>query len=363
MATVFKYPLLENRSYIPTSSVSSLQASTDKDCVDVTLSCENGLNGDIEEFFSARLYAFNNTVELTDFGSLIEEYFRKQDKVADTVTVKFDNASIDAHFLYCEWIQPTSFDPFSCLFVASHVQRVHQDSIISMAAVDRGAATPFVIKAAGHRASDDALVVVSKSEFRSFNQAATIYFHVYDILRWALNMTDAEVGEDLRDVLYFSIEYGGIQKMCYIVPAPAYLTLSFRNIFNVQEFLDVVGILTSKTEVDRDTAVCSGISRHYNRSVSRSYSLQSEPLTQDELASFEQLIASHHVSLRIDDDDFDILITDHTCEPSSDNESLTSVKFSWQFSDRRPRMFDTAFNGILPQRRRVFDDTFSLAYE
>lgn len=317
----------------------------------------------METFFSTSLYAFGNEVELADVGSLVEEYFRKRNKMADMITIVFDGISMDVHFLYCEYNMPDAFDPSNTFFLASMVQRVHQDSIVSIAAYNHGSATPFVIKAVGHKTTDDTLAVVQKSEPKGFNQEGIAYFGVYEIIKWALNMSDDEVGEDLRDVLYFSIEYAGIQKMCYIVPAPAYLTFSFRNIFNVEEFLDVVGVVTTKTDVSRDIAVCNGSSKHYDRYINRTYQVETEALTSDEVAMFEQFIASHCVRMYLEGNDYDIIITDHTCEPNSSDETLSTIKFTWRFAEQRPRIFDSLVNGILPSRRRIFDETFSPEYE
>ena len=362
MATNFIHLNLEHRQYVPTSSVSSIRAYTDKERIDVSLVCENGLNGEVEVFFSTQLYAFNNIVELTDVGSLIEEYFRKRNKVYDIISIEFDDIAMDVHFLYCECIIP-EFDPNSCFFIASHVQRVHQDSTISLSAVNHGSATPFTIKAVGHRASDDVLGVVSGNITRDFNREGIVYFAVSDIVRWAMNMTDEKVAEPLRDVLYFSIEYCGLQKMCYIVPATAYLTFSFRNIFNVEEYIDVVGVMTTKTEVSRDTAVCNGIAKQYNRSIDRTYQIRTEPLTADDVAVFEQFIASHSVTLWHEKNDYNVIITDHTCEPATDNDALTTIQFTWRFTDRRPHIFNSVVNGVMPTRRKIFNETFSPEYE
>lgn len=363
MATQFINSYLDGAQYVPTYSVSSIRASTEKERIDVSLVCENGADGEIETLFSTSLYSFGNVVELSDVGSLVEEYFRKRNKVADIISIVFDSISIDVHFLYCEYALPDTFDPQNSFFIASHVQRVHQDSTIAISAVNHGSATPFVIKAVGHRISDNNLAVTEKSVQRGLNREDTAYFSVYEIIRWALNKTDDDAGENLRDVLYFSIEYFGIQKMCYIVPAAAYLTFSFRNIFNAKEFLDVVGVVTAKTDVSREIAVCNGSPKQYDRYVNRTYQVETEPLPPDEVAIFEQFIASHHVCLYLEGNDFDIIIDDHTCEPSSADDALTTIKFTWRFAEQRPRIFDSIVNGIMPTRRKIFDETFSPEYE
>ena len=363
MATNFIYPDIEDKEYVLTSSVSSIQATTDKDHLDVSLMCESGLDDEPEVFFSTSLYAFNDVVELADVGSLIEEYFRKRNKVADRVSVIFDNVSMDVHFLYCENTMPDSFDHNSCFFTTSHVQCVHQDSIISLSAVNRGEAVQFKIIAAGNRKTNGDISIVSFPMQQLFNREDTVYFAVPDIIRHALNMTDQKVEDDLADILYFAIEYGSIRKTCYLEHADAYLTFSFRNIFNVEEFIDVVGTMTAKTEVSRDIAVCNGLSKQYNRAVERTFRVMTAPLDNSHVAALEQFIASHRVALYHEGQKYDVVITDHTCEPSNDDESLNTISFTWQFAGQRPHIFDHFVNGIMPTRRKIFDDSFSLEYE
>lgn len=363
MATSFIDNYFDGTQYMPTSLMTNIRANTDKNKIDVSLSCENGAGGDIETFYSTTLYAFNNVVELSDVGTLIEEYFRLRHKVADMITITFDDASIDAHFLYCEYAMPDAFDVSNTFFLASMVQRVHQDSMVTIAAYNHGIATDFIIKAVGRHSYDDNLGVVTRKVQRSLNNESSAYFSVAEIIKWALNQSDEEAGDELRDVKYFSIEYAGVQKMFFIVPAPAYLTFSFRNIFNVEEYIDVVGEITTKTEVSRDTAVCNGRSRQYDRNVSRSYEVQTEPLTSEEVSVFEQFLTSYEVLMYLEGNNWDVIITDHTCEPSSDDDKLTTVKFTWRFADKRPRLFDSAFDGIMPTRRRIFTEQFSPEYE
>lgn len=360
MATVFTTYFGEN--YYPTSSIDTVRATTDKDRVSVEIFCENGVGGDIETFYTTTLYAFNGVVELSDVGSLIEEYFRLRGKVVDTITITFDEATLDGIFLYCEYGTDIDFDPDNMLFVAATAQRVHQDSTVVMASYDHGSDSPFTIKAVGHRASDGTLAVVTKKKYNNlYNNSC--WFGIYSIVRWALNLTSEEAGEDLSDVLYFSIEYGGLQKLCYIVPAAAYLTFEFNNIFNVQEFIDIVGTMTTKTEVSRDTAVCGGKSVQYDRNVTRTFQVETEPVPSEEIPMFEQFLTSHTIYLNLSGEEYPVIITDHTSEPSNDDGSLTTFKFSWRFADRRPMIFNTLVNGIIPVRRNVFTDTFSPEYD
>lgn len=363
MATKIITPDPVGDRFVLTSILQSIKATTDKDCVDVSMTCEAGLNGAPETFYSATLDAFDRVVEIFDAAVLIEDYFRMRQKVADIVTVTFDDVAVDIPVVYCEYAMSDSFDPENTFFIASAAQRVHCDSIVAIAGYNHGYDTPFIIRAVGHREADGRMAVVEKSEFRDLDQENTTYFHVADIIKWALNQSELEAGEDLRDVMYFSIGYAGAQKMCYLVPDPAYLTFSFRNIFNVREYIDVVGEITTKTDVSCEMAECNRVNKQYDRKVSRTYQVQTAPLTADEIPVLEQFIASHAVCLFLDGTEYEVIITDHTCEPSTDDEALTTISFTWRFAARRPRIFDSGINGIMAAGRNIFDNTYSSEYE
>lgn len=365
MATESITPSLTGVPYFPTCLTPTFTAKSDLIAVPASLSCENGANGDPETFFSTTLYAINGVVEFSDVGSLVEEYFRRHAKVAENITISIGgSASMDVQFLYCEYTQPDEFDATNSFFVATHAQRVHEDSTITIAAVDHGSATLCKFRAVGHREFDNVLSVVEWSETLKLGLFdCSARFSVYSIIETALNRTDIDVGDDLRDILYFSVEYGGIQKMFYVVPAQSYLTFSFRNIFNVEEFIDIVGVITTKSEVNRDIAVCDGKSKQYDRSVERSYQVETEPIPAGEVPMFEQFLASHLVQMYFSGEPYDVCITDYTFDPSSADDVMPTAKFSWRFADRRPRIFESGVNGILPTRRKIFDDTFSPEYE
>lgn len=360
MATEFKDIPFNGEQYFLTSRATSVKASTDQKKVSVALMCESGLNGETETFFSTVLYPFNGEVELSDVGSIIEDYFRDRHKVASMVTIQFDAVSVDALFLYCEYDMPDVFDPAATFFLSSMAQHVHQDSIITIAACDHGSDSEFIIKAVGHLEDSEELGVFTKSVSRILDNEYSTRFEVCQIIGWAIAPDND--GITLRDVLYFSIEYGGIQKTFFIMPSPAYLTFSFRNIFNVEEYIDIEGVLKTKSEVLRETAICKGVTQFYDRKVSRSYEIQTIVSSAD-VPMYEQFLVSHDVKLYLEGNEWDVVISDFTCEPSSEDDELTTISFIWIFANSRPRMFDTDFNGIIPSRRRIFDYNFSPEYE
>lgn len=360
MATIILNISADPDQIFLTSQLSVIRAHTDKPKIDVSLSCTGSNGPDPINLYSSTLYAFDGMVELTDAASLIEEYFRKHHRVIDTITVAFDTATVSFQALYCEYSLPDTFDAGSSLLLATTTQRVHQDSTVTIAYYSPLPDVPVTIKAVGHTLADDTIAAITTTRSPLF--AGNIaYFSVADIIQWAIS--DDGSHTPLRSVMYFALEYAGTQKMFYIIPAAAYLTFSFRNIFNVPEYIDIVGDIVTKTDVSRDSTVCSRRLVQYDRTVTRSYEITTEAIPREELPLFEQLLASHEIKIHLDGQSYDILITDHTCEPSSSDEQLANVKFTWRFADTRPRLFSSSFDGIMPSRRRIFDDTFSPEYE
>ena len=360
MATYSFDELLDSEQYFLSSMLSSVMAMTEETKIFVSLTSA----GENDTFFSTYLYAYNGVVVLEDVGALIEEYFRRRHKVSDLITLTFGNQSVDVNVMYCEYSLPDDFNPQSAFLVAASAQQVFHESVVAIAVADTSMDSEFTIRVAGHDSDDDIITVISKKMSAVFNQEKTAYFNVYDIIEWALAPADGDDDHtQLRDVICFSLEFAGIQKTCFLASSSAYLTFSFRNIFNVKEYIDVAGVMTRKTEVSRDTAICAGNARQYDRAVSRSYEVQSAPVPAEQIAIWEQFVASNELTLILGGKEYEAIISEHTCEPSTDDENLCVVKFSWRFAHVRPRLFDSSMDGVMPQRRSVFNDSFSAEYE
>ena len=361
MATTITSKTFEDGYYIPTYRIGSIKGTTDKTSITAKLSCEQGLNGNIETFFSTTLYAFSGNVELADVGRLIEEYFRLRNYASSTITIEFDDVSMDIHCIYCECDLGVDFYPQKSLFSMLDVQRVHADSAITFACRNTGS-NNFAVKMVGHKA-DGSLGVLEGTFTRTFTrESATI--SVSSVIAYATNSSNYEVGDDeLVDVLYFSVSYGDLQKVYYIMKDPEYLTFNFTNMFNIPEYLDVVGKVKTKTEVSRDTAVCLGVSVQYNQETTRSYEVETAPMTDAEARSFFQLLASRDIYIVANGDEFQVLVTDLTCEHSNDPDSLPTVKFTWRFADRRPALFGGDIAAMLYTKGNIFTEQYSIEFD
>lgn len=357
MAIAFLQAPYFSKPYVLTSEARSIGVSTDADSLAVSLSC----NG--ETFFSVVLYAFDGVIELYDPGALVEDYFIRKNLICELVTVQFGSMSRNITFLYCENVMPPSFNPARDLLISSSAKRVHADSQITVAALPKVPYLPFVFKAVGHDPEGN---IASVQFSQNINLATAKYTNVSVamIVDAATGKTaNANIASPLADVLFFSIKNGGGLAMFYITPSPAFLTFRFRNIFNVPELLDVEGVMKIKSETSRQNARCSGDIVQYDRSTDRTYEVDTGPLPADEVESLVQLISSHSVQLFVDGTYYDVVIDDHTCEDSTDDDALTVIKFTWRFKGSRPVIFNSSMFGIMSRARGVFSDEFSPEYE
>ena len=349
--------------YYPTSALHSISAETNNFKVDITVLHQMATDEypDLppREIFATTLYPNNGTVELSDAGSLIERYFKQQGLVVGWIIFRFDESEIRVHSLYCERVVSDSYDPFSEFFLSTPVQRVYSDSFITLAVADRE--LPFSFAAVGYDENGD-LEIARWAESPRMPQC-TAEYSVAEILSQAFNaQTDGE--RRLSDIRYFSVRYGDIQKMFYIASAPSHLTFAFRNHYNVKEFVDIVGVMNTKTEQEVSHATCSHRIASYDRSVTMTYEIQTEALPAAEFPLFEQFLTSSTVELLSDDGRWvPVIISDFSCESSSDDETFSSIKFEWTFADDRPRVYRSVLNGIMPSRRNIFNPSFSAEYE
>lgn len=356
MSTTF-ITILPEESPVLTSQLTSVKARTDKSKVQVKVVRDP--SGDSDDFFSTTLYAFNGIVELSALGRLLEERFIAKDRIYDEISITIDGMESVFTAIYCEYVLGADFDYAGCFWSASASGIVHSDSCVCLAHWNNGAAS-YRVKVVG--IGPDGRIAMVERDFTRNQSSLWVSFSVSEILRFALNQSDVETNDAIAKVSYFAISYGDMQKIFYVVDDPQYLLFRFRNIFNAPEYLDVVGTVKRKTVADRDTAVCSGLTRHYNRVVNRTYEVSTGPLTLDQARAMEQLIASHKVELCTDDADYDILVTDHTCEVDNDDTSLTSMKFTFRFAEERPTFIDSDMDVFCHATSKTFSDHFTAEF-
>ncbi len=342
---------LAERSICVTSAIGRIDVSTDAPSVRMFMS----VNG--KEFYSSLLYAYNGTVSLFDAGFLIESYFRANSLYRANVTIKavcssdssvFDSMTIDC--LHCTHVVPDSFDATKIFFSCLRTQRVAHDAKFRLYGPMAGGTSVIVnvvgLDPAGNPTSGT-VYTMSDDGFIDVNIPA-----------W----TSSVVANTAIDTpIMMSIRCSGLEKSLFIVQDPEYMTFSFRNCFNVPETIFLPGKSVMKPEVSSDDAVCSGRTIQYNRVLSRTYEFTSGPLTRYEAAALAQLLESYATAVVVDGNAYEIVITDHSTEISSDASSLNVLKFSWQFADRRPHLFGDDLDPLL-YSSQIFTEQFQQQY-
>ena len=172
----------------------------------------------------------------------------------------------------------------------------------------------------------------------------------------------------------YSVHAGQRAFTFYVQDHEPPLSLYFRNAFNVYERCDLQAVTTHKAKSDRSIAVTHRLSTFYNQQNEKQYEVETSGLTLEQARWIEQLFYSHDVRMAtrrtefteratsaalgnsgtsselhslargFSEDDFGnynpqympiVLITDFTCEIHDEDGELNTVKFTYQYQDRR----------------------------
>ena len=172
----------------------------------------------------------------------------------------------------------------------------------------------------------------------------------------------------------YSVHAGARAFTFYVQRHEPPLSLYFRNAFNVFERCDLQAVTTHKPKVDRSIAVTNRISTFYNQQNEKEYEVETSGLTVEQAKWIEQLFYSHDVRMATKREAFaeratsaalgnsgtssellslargfseetygsynptympQVLITDFTCEIHDEDGELNTVKFTYQYQDRR----------------------------
>lgn len=357
MATEFEHNVYIDQGMALTSQLGKVAATTDQDYVSCVIYYIRPDSKEQQIYWSV-LYPSEGRVEISDVGMLIETYFRSIGIPYGNIKIKFGETYAILEVLYCEVTKPAAWDFTEQLWIASHVQRVHYDSIVEIYALEN-LREDGLIKIIGRKQSDGSIGVLEHIEQTPFFQQGYYRLDVRNEVDWAFGRTTNAPEAPLSDVAMLSFEYMGSQVLLYLMDDTEYLTFEFRNIFNCPERVDICGTVKVKTEIDRKEAVSGGSMLQYDRKVTRSYEVETEALSEEDAKRVVQLIASHTAAVLIDGEFRKIIITDETCESSNDDESLTTYKFTWQFADRRLLDWDAA----MPTHDGIFTQEYTEEYE
>lgn len=348
------------------SALGDLAVVVDGEYVDVKLSTTGSV------ILSERYYAYGGEVMLCDLGSLIEAEMRKSGQsYADfTLSVYTDTDGNKADscvllILYCDRltvcsdIQKFLSENFLTTLSYRRVAPGSTESLFFFA--EKGESVAYTISHRYRKSGSEALYHHSFTvdAGKTASSASVVQINIAQSSVIADAAAHAAVRVSDISLLSFTV-YLGQRSITFIIDhslgsdPSAHGSFIFRNCFNALEVATLAAVTTAKTDVDRSTAIVNGRSWFYNQSATKSYEVETAPLTSDESEWIDQLFTSHE-TFRIEPDptnEYDplvlaaVLITDSTCEIQDGDEKLNKVKFTWRYADNRPLVRLSASPGI-----------------
>ena len=319
-------------------------------------------NQSYDYIFHEFMWVNGTSLTLFDIASLIEADMKKHDWIlADYTFNVFNDTESDSfsvNVLYCESFSTAGVDPdkFPSEFFLTKAgeKRISPDFSFSVYFYsEKSTAETFELKCLyRYKDSQDILSFTT----RGYSVGSAKIFHIdlssKLILQW---MVSARISTNDLEIVSLAVDCGG-RYMAFFVDKSLIngQTFFFKNIFNAWDFLTLPALTSEKTDVERSLANIGAKSIFYDKNVSKSYEVQSGPITTEEADLIAQLVASHDVYRISNETIFPILITDSDCSVN-DGDEMQSVKFIWRYADNRPnielpseleRIFTSEFNKV-----------------
>lgn len=321
----------------PSSAIESLVFESDSDRILLSLMCGS------DEFYSAVLYTCDGVVTAERIDRAIGDYMLANSLHRAVITVRAmppDMPSVMAlmnvDVLYCAYTLPEGFDLSAAFHTLLQTQRVPPSAVLKVYGdMQVGADVSFRISGVKADGTFDSCEMTGSAS------DGFVSVDIGSMSQWAA------LNAYMSKVTMVSLFYGDAVKSFVVVDMPSFVEFRFRNCFNCPESVFVSGISEMVTDVSTDMAVCNGRAMQYNRSVTRSYEHTTAPLTRLEAAAVSQLVESHASEVCVGGEYYPVLFTDHELKVSNDDSTINSAKFTWRFSDSRPRLFGDSLSPLL----------------
>lgn len=316
------------------ADVPDMVLHSDAGVVNVVIRSQNGT-----QLLNETYYTTNNLLTITDLPSLFEQYMQTNELTVCEFTIlavdSFKGMVVTTlSVLYCER-HTFSFDAARDFLTPASVRHVPQVADYLLYFIPDGSNLNGTISA---------LVRVNgqvRSHVMSVRQNANGSLRYVSISHTDL-MADCAKANGVSpwavSLISYTVSVAGKTAVAIIDDKLTAADLFiYRNCFNVPECIWLGGVTTEKTEVKRSEAVINGVTRQYDRRVSKTYTLESWPITHMATEQVSQLVASHTVmrpmagSLQAR-----VIITDSTCEMADSDEDLNTVKLTWRYDKSRP---------------------------
>ena len=325
------------------SAIPDLAINTDGDG-----EVEIALTSDGSEVFSASYFPYNRQIKVFDLRSVVEMYMRENDSSLMDFAISATASSVTHQLCSFKVVYlEHRFDGDIAEFLRNNFLTNTSSKRTSEKAVehlhfflDAGEQTSIRYEIVTRQGEEEPRLTVIKQQM-VVPQTATII--MVEVSCLAIREM-ASLDEDTK-LLAYSVHIGQRAFTYYVSQHEPQVMLYFRNAFNRFECCQLEAVTTQIAESDRSIAVTNRISTFYNQRNEKKYQVETAGLTYEQAQWIEQLFYSHDVRMgtRYGQEPGEvvpqllpkILITDFTCEIDDADGELNTVKFTYQFADRR----------------------------
>lgn len=370
MATIFQ-------TYLPsvgfTSELSDVCMKTDGELLNINVY----INGSVE--FSTTLFPFNGIVTLFDLRSVVEQYMRNNDcaMVSLQIETYYDNERIEnlaasdiITLVYLDrefWGFSDVFlsERFLSILTAKRISRHVHEKLYYFANAGEENRLSYHITYIPAGKTTPVTGQFFLGTLKSESSELMFVDLRYEDLLYQVETLSPITG---HKILACTIELGKRMFTLYFDDFNPDVTFIFKNCFNVYETIELNAITTAKTKVDRSVAIANGRNSFYDQTTEKYFEVQTASLQYDMAILIEQLFSSHlvrivdysYTELEVEDEYQQVLITDSTCEVSDNDEEINSVKFTWQYVEKRPHL---PLNFYSDQPRGYFTDEYNQTFD
>lgn len=322
------------------SELGDLQMRVDQAQTTVTIK-----NEDNESLYSGTAYKYGYYATIYDIHSLIEaDMLLKQRSVA-TFTIKAtDSANTCTRtitVIFCthhlEGVGATTFLS-NRFFSSTRAQFMAPHAKVKLYAYNNNELQRQTITYTIVSETEDGEIITSTLTNRYVDLTGFVSIQVdYDSLK---NTVATNERVEIRRLLSIDVKFSNRRMMFYVLHNDSLKIFTFRNTFNVEEVLVLPMSTTRKLETESSLAVCGNMQYQYDIEHKRSFVQETGGLLLRQAEWIEQFLTSSEVRyVRDPKGDVSnqplILIVDYDYELSDELGEWKSLKFEWQFANKR----------------------------
>ena len=288
------------------------------------------------DIFGTTLFAYNGVVTFYSLRDLVMQHMRANTLPFVKLRIKAEHPSAEysneVYIVYCDYgkenITDADFLSGSFLTIRTYM-RIPSEATGQISFFATGAETAYadcILMVNGHSIMQKVPLTVPSSTY-----PAVITLDVSpETIKQKVFAMGVITTAQLKS---YSVYVGERAITYYVNEQQPEITMTFRNAFNVEEYIYIYGATTEITEVDRQEAICQGRTQFYNQKVKHRYNVVTETLGIAEAKWYNELFASDFVFTKVDGATKRILITDITSEIKDATNETTKMRFTWFFDN------------------------------